>query len=94
MLKVATSSAGGDEARLDAVMLEPLVSRLVLSGDGHATALLRSAGSKVAHSLVRMPGHGRGGDRGVRRRSAVAQPFDLCGDGPCASPWRQEASRS
>ena len=34
-------------------MLEPLVSRLILSGDGHATALLRSADSKVAHAVVR-----------------------------------------
>ena len=59
VLRVATSAAGGDEARLDAVMLEPLVSRLVLSGDGHATALLRSADSKVAHAVVRLPGRGR-----------------------------------
>ena len=40
-------------------MLEPLVSRLVLSGDGHATALLRSADGKVAHAVVRLPGRGR-----------------------------------
>ena len=33
-LRVTTSVAGGDEARLDAVMLEPLVSRYVLAGDG------------------------------------------------------------
>ncbi|HET9998094.1 MAG TPA: hypothetical protein VFQ17_11300 [Nocardioides sp.] len=58
-LRVATSAAGGDEARLDAVMLEPLVSRLVLSGDGRATALLRSADTKVAHTVVRLPGRGR-----------------------------------
>jgi hypothetical protein len=57
-LRVATSSAGGDEARVDAVMLEPLVSRYVLAGAGQATALLRSAGSKVAHTDVRMPGSG------------------------------------
>ena len=59
VLRVATAAAGGDEARLDAVMLEPLVSRLVLSGDDHATALLRSADSKVAHAVVRLPGRGR-----------------------------------
>ncbi len=59
VLRVAASAAGGDEARLDAVMLEPLVSRLVLSGDGHTTALLRSAESKVAHAVVRLPGRGR-----------------------------------
>ena len=58
-LRVAASSAAGDEARLDAVMLEPLVSRYVLSGDGHATALLRSADSVVAHTVVRLPGRGR-----------------------------------
>jgi hypothetical protein len=58
VLRVATSSAGGDEARLDAVMLEPLVSRYILAGDGHSTALLRSADSKVAHTVVRMPGGG------------------------------------
>jgi hypothetical protein len=56
---VSTSAASGEEARLDAVMLEPLVSRLVLSGDGHATALLRSADGKVAHTVVRLPGRGR-----------------------------------
>ncbi len=59
VLRVATSSASGDEARLDAVMLEPLVSRYILSGDGHSTALLRSADSKVAHTVVRLPGHDR-----------------------------------
>jgi hypothetical protein len=59
VLRMASSSTGGDEARVDAVMLEPLVSRYVLSGDGHATALLRSADSKVAHTVVRLPGLGR-----------------------------------
>ncbi len=59
VVKVATRSAAGDEARLDAVMLEPLVSRLVLSGDGHATALLRSADRQVSHTVVRLPGRGR-----------------------------------
>jgi hypothetical protein len=58
VLRVATSSAGGDEARLDAVMLEPLVSRYILAGDGHSTALLRSADTKVAHTVVRLPGSG------------------------------------
>ena len=58
VLRVATSAADGDEARIDAVMLEPLVSRYVLAGDGHATALLRSAGTAVAHATVRLPGGG------------------------------------
>ena len=41
-------------ARLDAVMVQPLVSRLVLGGDGHGTALLRSAAtSDHAHDRRR-----------------------------------------
>ncbi len=59
VLRVSTSSTGGDAARLDAVMLEPLVSRFVLAGDGHSTALLRSADSRLAHAVVRLPGRGR-----------------------------------
>jgi hypothetical protein len=59
VLRVAASSTGGDMARLDAVMLEPLISRLVLAGDGHATALLRSADSQAALAVVDLPGHGR-----------------------------------
>jgi hypothetical protein len=59
VLRVTTSSTSGDEARLDAVMLEPLVSRLALSGDGHSTTLLRSADSRTTQALVRLPGHGR-----------------------------------
>ena len=54
-----TTASGGDEARLDAVMLEPLVSRLVL-GDGgaHGTALLRSAATSAVRVVVRVPGDG------------------------------------
>lgn len=37
------ATATGGEAVLDAVMLEPLVSRLVIGGAGHETTLLRSA---------------------------------------------------
>jgi hypothetical protein len=59
VLRVTTSSTSGDEARLDAVMLEPLVSRLALSGDGHSTTLLRSADSRTTRAVVRLPGHGR-----------------------------------
>jgi hypothetical protein len=80
ILQVATSATGDDQARLDAVMLEPLVSRFVLSGDGHATALLRSAGSKVAHTVVRLPGAGRatievydGAARLLSRSTSVAR---------------------
>jgi len=57
-IRVETRSLGGDEARIDAVMLEPLLSRYILAGGGHATALLRSADSKVARAHVRVPGSG------------------------------------
>jgi hypothetical protein len=57
-LRVQTASSGGDEARVDAVMLEPLVSSYVLAGDGHATALLRSASTTVERTVVRLPGSG------------------------------------
>ena len=53
-----TTATGGDEARLDALMVEPLVSRLVLGGDGHGTALLRSASSTDQHVSVSVPGSG------------------------------------
>lgn len=58
VLRVTTSAADGDEARLDAVMLEPLVSRYVLASNDHATALLRSADTLVTHTAVRLPGSG------------------------------------
>ncbi|MEO6510435.1 MAG: hypothetical protein ABIO16_05555 [Nocardioides sp.] len=77
-LTVTASATGGDEARLDAVMLEPLVSRLVLTGDGHATALLRSAGTTTAHTLVTLPGRGRATvevyDRAARLVSRSTSP--------------------
>jgi hypothetical protein len=53
-----TTATGGDEARLDALMVEPLVSRFVLGGDGHGTALLRSASSTDQHVSVSVPGSG------------------------------------
>ena len=48
----------GGTARLDAVMVQPLVSRLVLGGDGHGTALLRSAASSTSSTTVAVPGTG------------------------------------
>ena len=57
-LRVTTTAAGGDKARIDAVMLEPKVSRYVLSGGGRATALLRSASSTSESAVVRVPGGG------------------------------------
>lgn len=58
---VATSeTTAGDPARLDAVMLEPLVSRLVLAaGDRRGTVLLRSAADRAVRSQVAVPGEGR-----------------------------------
>ena len=53
-----TSASGGDEARLDALMVEPLVSRLVLSGDGHGTVLLRSAATTERQTRSSVPGSG------------------------------------
>ncbi len=57
-LTATTATIDGDPARLDAVMIEPLVSRLVLRGDGHGTALLRSASSKAERAQVRVAGTG------------------------------------
>jgi hypothetical protein len=39
-------------------MVQPLVSRLVLGGDGHGTALLRSAATSTSHTTVTVPGAG------------------------------------
>ena len=57
-VRASTTASGGDEARLDALMVEPLVSRYVLGGDGHGTALLRSAASSERHTTVSVPGSG------------------------------------
>ena len=57
-LTATTATGSGDPAALDAVMLEPLVSRLVLGGDGHGTALLRSASTRTERTTVRVPGTG------------------------------------
>ena len=39
-------------------MVEPLVSRLVLGGDGHGTAMLRSAATTDQQTTVTVPGTG------------------------------------
>ena len=57
-LSATTATGAGDPAALDAVMLEPLVSRLVLAGDGHGTALLRSASTTTERTQVRVAGTG------------------------------------
>ena len=48
----------GDTARLDAVVLEPLVSRYLLGGDDRATAVLRSASVAPEDAIVTLPGIG------------------------------------
>ncbi|MGH3372992.1 MAG: hypothetical protein ACRDPR_23645, partial [Nocardioidaceae bacterium] len=57
-LTATNADGAGDRAALDAVMLEPLVSRLVLRGDGHGTALLRSASDRSERAQVRVAGTG------------------------------------
>ena len=51
-----TVATGGDEALLDALMVEPLVSRLVLAGSNHGTALLRSAATTEQQATVSVVG--------------------------------------
>jgi hypothetical protein len=53
-----TLTARGGAVALDAVMVEPAVSRLVLDQDGHGTALLRTS-RDAARTTVRVPGAGR-----------------------------------
>ena len=54
-----TTADAGDQARLDALLVQPLVSRLVLGGRGHGTAVLRSAATTTKHPTVTVPGRGR-----------------------------------
>lgn len=53
-----TVASGSDEARLDALMVEPLVSQFVLGGDGHGTAVVRSAATESSSTTVLIPGQG------------------------------------
>jgi hypothetical protein len=53
------ATTDGEPAKLDAVMLEPAVSRLVLRGGGHTTALLSSASNRIERTIVNVPGTGR-----------------------------------
>ena len=56
----ATATAsGGDTALLDALLLEPEVSHLVLGGDAHGTAVIRSAADGKRRTTVAVPGTGR-----------------------------------
>ena len=54
-----TRATGGDTARLDALMIQPLVSRMVLGGDGHGTALLRSSATSGTRTSMAVPGSGK-----------------------------------
>ena len=73
---VATSTGG--DAVVDAVMLEPLVSRYVIGGGGHTTAMLRSAARAPRTVTVTVPGSGAAlietyDSAGVRRRRAYTR---------------------
>ena len=61
-------------------MVQPLVSRLVLGGDGHGTALLRSAATSTSRTTVAVPGTG------------TAQVWSYDGTGSPARPHHQHAS--
>jgi hypothetical protein len=58
-LTATAASSGTDTAMLDAMMLEPAVSRFVLGSGDHATALLRSADTSATWATVAVPGHGK-----------------------------------
>jgi len=57
-ITATTTASGDDTARLDAVMIEPLVSRYVLGGGDHGTAVLRSASRATENTTVALPGVG------------------------------------
>ena len=57
--RTVKATTTGDETRLDALMVQPLVTRLVLGGAGHGTALLRSAATTTRHQRVAVPGSGK-----------------------------------
>ncbi|WP_157210261.1 hypothetical protein [Nocardioides aequoreus] len=48
----------GGAARVDAVVLQPLVTSHVLGGDGHGTAVLRNAAARPQRTEVTVPGDG------------------------------------
>jgi hypothetical protein len=66
--ELAATSTGGD-AVVDAVMLEPLVSRYVIGGEGHATAMLRSAARAPRTVTVTVAGSG----------TVVVETYDAAG---------------
>ena len=56
--RTVTATTTGGETRLDALMVQPLVTRLVLGGGAHGTALLRSAANSTEQVTVAVPGSG------------------------------------
>jgi hypothetical protein len=56
--RTVTASTTGGETRLDALMVQPLVTKLVLGGGAHGTALLRSASTSTEQVTVAVPGSG------------------------------------
>ena len=78
--RTVRATSTGAETRLDALMVQPLVTRLVLGGAGHGTALLRSAATTTRHQRVTVPGSGKatvwsydGRGRLLRRTSVAAR---------------------
>lgn len=57
-LTATTTASGTDVTRLDAVMLQPEVTRAVLSGSAHPIALVRNAAGDVRRTAVALPGRG------------------------------------
>jgi hypothetical protein len=57
-LTATTRVFGGGEARLDAVMVEPLVSWYVLGDDGRGSAVLRSSDDRPTTVDIMVPGDG------------------------------------
>ena len=58
-LTLTAAAQGADAAMIDAVMLEPVVSRFVLGSGDHGTALLRSADTSANRVTVSVPGNGQ-----------------------------------
>ena len=80
-ITATTEARGGDIAILDAVMIEPLVSRYVLGSGSHGTAVLRSASRTTEDTTVALPGTG----------PARVQEYD--GTGRLVGEWSSSARR-
>jgi hypothetical protein len=78
-----TIAAPGHEARLDALLVEPVVSHLVLGGDG-GTAVLRSSARTLQMVSVAVPGGGR----------AAVSVYDATGDRRWASSTLSDVVRA